>query len=194
MTYEKKKHLRREMRRHRLAYHGTVKQEEVNGRLLSFFRTLMIPTDRIIAGYMALEAELNITPLLETLFEEGYRVCLPVVIDPAQPLVFRQWSPGDLLINDSMGIPAPAPVAPAVDPDVLLVPLLAFDDQGNRLGQGMGHYDMTMAALSAKKPIMAIGMAYEAQKIAPMPTYPTDYPMDVIITDQKIHHITPKNL
>lgn len=194
MTFEKKKHLRQEMRRHRLVYHGTIRQEEVNERLLSFFRSLNIPTDRIIAGYLALEAELNITPLLETLFEEGYRICLPVVVDPTQSLIFRQWSPGDLLINDSMGIPAPAADASVVDPDVLLIPLLAFDEQGNRLGQGMGHYDMTMTLLSAKKPVLAIGMAYEGQKISPMPTYSTDYPMDVIITDQKIHRSIKKDL
>ncbi len=194
MTSEKKKYLRQEMRRHRMAYHETIQQGEVDERLLSSFRSFGIPTDRIIAGYVALEAELNITPLLETLFEEGYRICLPVVIDPTQPLIFRQWCPGDSLIKDSMGIPAPASDALVVDPDVLLIPLLAFDEQGNRLGQGKGHYDMTMTLLSAKKTILAVGMAYEGQKISSMPTYPTDYPMDVIITDQKIHQVVKKDL
>lgn len=187
MTYEKKKQLRREIRVHRQRYHDTIQQSEVNDHLLSLFLSLEIPLSQIIAGYIPLGTELNIIPLLESLVKKGYQICLPVVMGPSLPLIFRQWIPGTPLEGDSSGIPSPGADAPLLTPDVLLIPLLAFDDQGGRLGQGMGYYDITLATLSEQKSILAIGVAYEIQKISNVPTHPTDYSMDIIMTDQKIY-------
>ena len=189
MIQEKKKHLRQEVRSYRNKYHKTVQQSDINSALISAFLSLEISKSQVIAGYISVGAELDITELLRVLREEGYQVCLPVVLDSSQLLQFRQWTPETPLIKDSADIPSPGPEASILIPDVLLIPLLAFDEQGNRLGQGMGTYDKTLAALSARKPILTIGMAYDIQKISHVPTHSTDYPMDRIITEKHIYDL-----
>jgi len=75
--------------------------------------------------------------------------------------------------------------APEVDPDVLLVPLLAFDRNGNRLGYGAGYYDMTIAALRAKQPVVTVGIAFAAQEVDEVPTTPRDVRLDLVLTERE---------
>lgn len=108
--------------------------------------------------------------------------CLPVVTGRGQPLVFRGWQPGAALVPGAFG--ALVPVAGAVcTPQVLVVPLLAFDGQGGRLGYGGGFYDRTLAVLRAEGAPLAIGLAFAAQQLPEVPREATDLPLDLIVTE-----------
>jgi len=113
----------------------------------------------------------------------GARRALPVVIAPDAPMVFRLHGPGHPLVPDALGIPAPAEGAAEVLPDVVFTPVLAFDRQGGRLGQGGGHYDRTIAALRAVKPVLVIGVAYAGQEVDEIPAEPHDQRLDAILTE-----------
>jgi len=111
---------------------------------------------------------------------------LPCVEAAGAPLVFREWSPGDDLVEEPFGTRAPAPAATRHDPDVLLVPLLAFDRSGYRLGYGGGFYDRTLEALRAIKSISAVGVAYAAQEVQAVPRGERDQPVDLIVTEREV--------
>jgi 5-formyltetrahydrofolate cyclo-ligase len=108
---------------------------------------------------------------------------LPAVVDRDQPLVFRQWDPGDFMEPDALGIPGPAASARVVEPDVIFAPVLAFDRRGGRLGQGGGFYDRTIAALRLKKPVLVIGVAYSGQELTDVPMTAHDERLDAILTE-----------
>jgi 5-formyltetrahydrofolate cyclo-ligase len=103
--------------------------------------------------------------------------------DRPGPLVFRLWRAGEPLARSPFGVPEPGPDAPAVDPDLVLVPLLAFDRAGRRLGYGQGHYDRTLAALRARRRVLAIGLAFAAQEAERVPTDDRDALLDGIVTE-----------
>lgn len=113
----------------------------------------------------------------------GARRALPVVVARGAPLVFRLHEPGDPLVPDVLGVPAPGPDAPPAQPDVVFAPLLAFDRRGGRLGQGGGFYDRTLAALRAQGPVLVIGVAYAGQELDAVPMGPHDAPLDGILTE-----------
>jgi len=113
----------------------------------------------------------------------GGAAALPVVVDREGPLAFRLHRSGDRLAPDAMGILAPPPEAPQVEPDVIFTPVLAFDRRGGRLGQGAGCYDRTIAALRALKPVVVIGVAYAGQELADVPMAPHDQRLDGILTE-----------
>ena len=104
----------------------------------------------------------------------------------------RAWAFGEPLASGVWGIREPGPDAPEVDPDILLVPLLAFDRRGHRIGYGAGYYDMTIAALRAKKPIVAVGIAFAAQEIAQCPTTPRDARLDLVLTEREVIDLRAK--
>jgi 5-formyltetrahydrofolate cyclo-ligase len=135
-----------------------------------------------ISAYAAIGSELDAFPLLERLARDGYRLCLPVITPLGNPLVFRAWAPGVPLVPRKWGIREPADTAPAVEPDVLLVPLLAFDDDGHRLGYGGGYYDRTLRRLRDMKPVIAIGLAYDTQEIGEVPVEAHDQRLDFVLT------------
>ena len=108
---------------------------------------------------------------------------LPAVTRRGGPLVFRRQAPGQLLIPDALGIPAPAPDAAEVLPDIVFTPVLAFDRRGGRLGQGGGYYDRTITALRARKPVWVVGLAYAGQERAEIPMEPHDQRLDAILTE-----------
>src|SRR5690606_28440236 len=114
----------------------------------------------LVSGFLAIGEEIDPAPLVSRLHREGTSICLPVMVGKGQPLAFRTWAPGDLLGTVVWGIREPAETAATVEPDVLLVPLLAFDRFGARLGYGGGFYDRTLRALRGRKPIVAVGLAY----------------------------------
>ena len=140
--------------------------------------------DAVVAGYRPFAGELDPTPLMETFFCEQARLALPVVVSRDAPLEFRSWKPGETLERGVLNIDVPPESAPRLDPDLLLVPLLAVDRKGGRLGYGKGYYDRTLAALRAKKPIIAVGLAYEAQLVGAVPTGRHDETLDWIVTEK----------
>ena len=121
----------------------------------------------IVSGFSAIRDEIDAGPLLARLADQGYRLALPVMQGKGKPLLFRAWAPGDAMDTAVWGIAEPKPDKPVLEPDVVLVPLLAFDSRGWRLGYGGGFYDRTLAALRARKPIVAVGLAYDEQRSTP---------------------------
>ena len=109
-----------------------------------------------------------------------------MVVGRGKPLIMRAWSFGAPLRSGVWGIREPPVEAPEVFPDILLVPLLAFDRTGHRIGYGAGYYDMTIAELRAKKPVVAIGIAFAAQEIAAVPTTPRDARLDLVLTERDV--------
>jgi 5-formyltetrahydrofolate cyclo-ligase len=139
----------------------------------------------IVAGYSPIRSEIDPIPLMQHLAAQGARLALPVTIARDEPLMFRIWSPSDALVRGSLGIPEPAPEAPQLIPDILLVPLAAFDRAGHRIGYGAGHYDRTFAQLRAIKPFISVGVAFDTQEIEAIPMQPHDVALDYVLTETR---------
>jgi len=144
------------------------------------------PEGAVVSGFWPIGKEVDIRPLLQTLRERGHAVVLPVTPKRGNPLSFRRWRPGDALEPERFGTFRPIG-EPAV-PDFLLVPLLAFDRRGHRLGYGAGFYDRTLAALPSGR--YALGVAYAAQEVPEVPAGPTDIRLDAVATDRGIILVT----
>jgi len=146
--------------------------------------TLGLRREGVVAIYKALGAEIDPRPLGEGLRKLGWRTALPAVEAQDAPLTFRQWTPGEPLAKDLTDLAAPLPSAPEVRPDLVIVPLLAFDRAGGRLGQGGGFYDRTLEALRGDGPAPPfVGFAYAGQEIAQVPSEPHDQTLDGILTE-----------
>jgi 5-formyltetrahydrofolate cyclo-ligase len=146
---------------------------------------LAIAPGTIVSGFMPLKSEINPLPLMRKLADAGAALALPVVAGHGKPLIMRSWQWGGPLVAGVWGIREPAPEAPPVDPDILLVPLLAFDRNGHRIGYGAGYYDLTIARLRAKKPIAAVGIAFAAQEVGTVPITGFDAPLDLVLTENE---------
>jgi 5-formyltetrahydrofolate cyclo-ligase len=144
-----------------------------------------VPAGAIVSGFSPLKSEINPVPLMRAFAAAGASLALPVVAGRGKPLVMRAWSFGAPLVAGVWGIREPPPSAPQVFPDILIVPLLAFDRAGHRIGYGAGYYDMTIAQLRGIKPVIAIGVAYAAQEIAEIPTTPRDARLDFVLTERE---------
>jgi 5-formyltetrahydrofolate cyclo-ligase len=145
-----------------------------------------IAPDTRVSGFMPLKSEINPLPLLQKLAEAGARLALPAIAGRGKPLIMRAWEFGAPLDRGQWGIREPKPDAPEVEPDVLLVPLLAFDRAGYRLGYGAGYYDMTIHRLRALKPVTAVGIAFAAQEVPKIPTTPRDERLDLVLTEREV--------
>lgn len=137
---------------------------------------------RIAAAYRPIRTEIDPTPLMLALRDQGVRLCVPVILGPARPLVFREWTPDSPMVPGAFGAAIPANGADLV-PDLCLVPLLSFDAAGWRLGYGGGFYDRTLAGLRAAGGVRACGFAYAAQQVDAVITEPTDQRLDAIVTE-----------
>lgn len=137
----------------------------------------------VVAGYSPIGDEIDPTPLLETFHCEQARLALPRVDGKSEPLSFRAFSPGDELEIGVFGVKAPAARAAVLKPSLILVPLLAFDVTGRRLGYGGGFYDRTLAALRKEGPVVAVGLAFEAQRVHRVPTDTLDQRLDYVVTE-----------
>jgi 5-formyltetrahydrofolate cyclo-ligase len=147
---------------------------------------LAIALGTIVSGFMPLKSEINPLPLLQKLAEAGARLALPAIAGRGKPLIMRAWEFGAPLERGQWGIREPKPVAPEVEPDILLVPLLAFDRAGYRIGYGAGYYDMTIHRLRALKAVTAVGMAFAAQEVPKIPTTPRDERLDLVLTEREV--------
>ena len=139
----------------------------------------------VVAGYSPIRSELDPTPLMQSLAAQGARLALPVITQRGQSLRFRVWHAGDRLLPGSLGILEPSPAATEIVPDIVLVPLAAFDRTGHRIGYGAGHYDRTLAGLHKSKGFAAIGLAFAAQEVKTVPALQHDVPLDYVLTETK---------
>lgn len=140
----------------------------------------------IVAVYWPIRSELNTRPLIDALAAAGLRVTLPVMHRVRHPLVFRDFTPGDALLKGPYGLSEPAEDRQARDPDIIFAPLAAFDRACRRIGYGGGIYDATLAQLRARKPIIAIGLAYSSQEVERIPTEPHDQLLDFVLTEKEL--------
>jgi 5-formyltetrahydrofolate cyclo-ligase len=134
---------------------------------------------RALAGYMPMRTEIDPLPAMAA--HDG-PVGVPVIMGAGQPLRFREWSPGVAMVPGDFGALIPAEGA-WVEPEVLIVPMVAFDARGYRLGYGGGFYDRTLEGLRAKRPTLAVGFAFAAQEIDAVPIEPTDQRLDAVVTE-----------
>ena len=141
----------------------------------------------VVSAYWPMGDELDVRPLLAALHGRGHPCCLPVVEGAGEPLVFRAWTPSTSLVPAPFGTSVPPDDAPVMTPEVLIVPLLAFDVRGYRLGYGGGFYDRTLAALrAAGKPALAVGVAFEGQRADEVPVDGNDQRLDMLVTERRM--------
>ena len=140
----------------------------------------------IVSGYSPIRSEIDPAPLMRRLAEQGAKLALPAVLARGKSLAFRAWSPDDRLMLGPLGILEPSPAAAELVPDIMLVPLAAFDPLGHRIGYGAGHYDYTLAHLRKMKAITAVGIGFSAQQIKAVPALPHDVALDYVLTEKKV--------
>ncbi len=189
---EEKNHLRDRLliRRNELFAIGASEALATN-----FFSKVEMRDGAAVAGYWPIRGEIDPRPLMGVLHCRGYRCGLCVVENPGKPLVFRSWHPSMKLVSGPFGTSIPPKGTANLVPEFILVPLLAFDDSGYRLGYGGGFYDMSLASLRAntKSPI-AVGLAYEGQVISSVPHDSLDQRLDWVITEARIRRIDREQL
>ncbi len=151
-----------------------------------FFRAVPLKPGEIVAGYWRIKDEMDCQPILVRLMDGLQPVCLPVVLGDEEPLELRLWEQGAPLYEAGFGTLAPSELAPKVEPDIILMPLLAFDKRGTRLGYGGGYYDRTLERLTRRPRL--IGIAFAAQELDNVPRDSHDIPLDTIITEQGARH------
>lgn len=143
--------------------------------------------DPLVAFCWPLPGEYDARGLMDRLRARGAQTALPVVVAPRQPMIFRRWTPGEPLATGVYGIQYPAEGEPVV-PDVVLLPMIGFDEGGQRLGYGGGFFDRTLAGLrEAGAPVVAIGVAYELARLPTIDPQPYDVPMDVVVTEACVY-------
>ncbi|HEY4141560.1 MAG TPA: 5-formyltetrahydrofolate cyclo-ligase [Pseudolabrys sp.] len=151
-------------------------------------RPLPVPVTAgmIVSGFSPMKTEINPLPLLRKFAEAGAGLALPCIAGRGHPLIMRAWAFGADLASGQWGIREPTPDAPEVAPDIVIVPLAAFDRAGNRIGYGAGYYDMTLHKLRALKPVIAIGIAFASQETARIPATERDERLDLVLTEREV--------
>jgi 5-formyltetrahydrofolate cyclo-ligase len=147
---------------------------------------LPVAPGAIVSAFMPMQNEINPLPLMQKLAGAGARLALPRIVGRGHPLSMRAWTFGAPLERGQWGIREPLADAPEVDPDILLVPLLAFDRTGYRLGFGAGYYDMTITALRGRKTVVAAGIAFAAQEVPAVPRTERDARLDLVLTEREV--------
>lgn len=181
---KQKKLMRAEARARRAEAHS--RQSGAPERALQHFQDAIgFAQDAVVSGYLPVDDEFDVVPFLAAANHHSCGTGLPFVPGKGEPLVFRAWSPGDPLVDGALNIPVPPDDAPVVVPTLLLVPMLAFDAVGYRLGYGGGFYDRTLSLLKASNPsTLAVGVAYAAQRVDAVPRNHFDEPLDWIVTEE----------
>lgn len=142
-----------------------------------FFNFFDLPSDAIVGGYWPMKSELDIEPLLNQLIEKGFRCALPCIT--SEGLIYRRWEPLAPLEKGLFQALEPLPTAPVIIPNVLLVPLLAFDKEGHRLGYGQGHFDRFLH----QNKVLTIGVGFKGQEVEKIPRQTHDFALDYILTE-----------
>lgn len=138
-----------------------------------------------ISGFWPMGGEIDTRPLLSRLHDLGYRCCLPAVAGKGKPLIFRRWTPETEMAPDRFGVQAPPPGSVEVVPELLIVPLLAFDRAGWRLGYGAGFYDRTLGALRKAGKALAVGVGFAGQEVESVPHDEHDARVDWVVTERE---------
>jgi 5-formyltetrahydrofolate cyclo-ligase len=138
---------------------------------------------RTVSFYWPFRGEPDLRPLMQTVVEGGGRCALPVVVEKKAPLVFRLWKPGERLAAGIWNIPIPADGADVL-PDIVVAPVVGFDNAGYRLGYGGGYFDRTLATLPNHP--LTIGVGYSAAAVSTIYPLPHDVPMEAIVTEREI--------
>ncbi len=179
---DQKRHLRQVMRDKRTAKKGI--NENCFEKLAAvFLKNVPLQPDAVVASYVAIRDEMDPSALDDALRARGHKIALPIIIGEKKSLIFRVYEKGDRLLANPWGVFEPASSATGIEPDVLLIPVLAFDKKRNRLGYGGGYYDRTIKTLRAKKPLLTVGLAYSYQEVAEIPVGINDVPLDTIVTE-----------
>ncbi|PZQ44235.1 MAG: 5-formyltetrahydrofolate cyclo-ligase [Micavibrio aeruginosavorus] len=161
--------------------------EDVENLVALFHESVPLKEGQVVGAYWPLDHEIDARYIIDDLLKKGTCVALPIASRKERAMVFSKWDGKGDLIRGNYGVFVP-PDEKLVEPDVLLVPLLAFDRKGNRLGRGGGHYDATIAKLRATRDILTIGIAYAAQAVLfNLPVEEHDQKMDMIITPSGVH-------
>ncbi|MCX4189671.1 5-formyltetrahydrofolate cyclo-ligase [Methylophaga sp. OBS3] len=156
-------------------------EQKIQSQLLDFL--LPLPAG-IISFYIPIKGEINCQPLIEALLAKGWQAALPKIIAKDTALEFRLWQPDCVMAPETWRIPVPQNTELAV-PNVLLIPLVGFDQYGHRLGNGGGFYDRSLAAIQPKP--LAIGVGLESLKLDDIEAQPHDIAMDYVVTEQTIY-------
>ena len=181
-----KRNLRSAMLAWRAALDEASRRAAADGLLESFRRERPFSVPAVVSGFWPMKEELDIRPLLIELFNQGCELALPVVVGKGQPLIFRAWRPGDALEQGVFGTLHPSPKREVVEPEALIVPLLACDASGWRLGYGGGFYDRTLRGLRERRTVTAMGVAFDGQFLPEeVPHGPGDERLDWLLTDKR---------
>jgi 5-formyltetrahydrofolate cyclo-ligase len=180
-----KSDLRAQLRLRRRELAGT--HPDAGERAAARLPLAQLPSFSVVSGYHPLGGEIDPWPTLRRLADSGARIALPVALDRHSPLIFRTYARGQPLELDAVKIPSPTQAAQTLIPDLVIAPLLAFDREGHRLGQGAGHYDRTLQGLRERGPVWVIGLAYAGQQIERVPCEAHDQPLDAILTETGYH-------
>lgn len=144
------------------------------------------PVGKVAALYHGLGSEVSPLILAGQMREAGWILALPAVEDAeAGRMVFRAWDPAQPLVHDAIGLRSPPPEQAVLEPDLVITPLLAFQADGVRLGQGGGYYDRALEALRARKSVFVLGLAYSGQQAENLPHEPHDQRLDAILTEKE---------
>ncbi len=176
-----------ELRRRALARRDTLTVEQrvdAAKAIAAISLPVELPLGTIVAGYSPINSEIDPFPLMQALAKKNAELALPVIIERNRPLIFRSWSPEEGLVRGQYGIFQPSSDEPEVDPDIVLVPLAAFDRAGHRIGYGRGYYDRTLQNLRAMKRITVIGVAFAVQEIEVVPALAHDEQLDCVLTER----------
>jgi 5-formyltetrahydrofolate cyclo-ligase len=186
VTAARKDALRREALRRRRAVTPSIREAFTTRLTEQGLAIAQRANARAVSAFWPIRDEPDALPLIAALAAHGFRTALPVTVSRAEPLVFRQWRPGDPTLPGAMKIPEPLASAEAVDPDLLFVPLACFDRRGHRIGYGAGHYDRTLALLRAAAPTIAVGIGYGAAETPDIPDEAHDQRLDFILTEREL--------
>ncbi len=149
-------------------------------------RRISLEPGTIVSGFFPIRSEIDPRPLMDMLRQKGARLCLPVILDKTT-IAFRELVRGTELIDTGFGTRGPSPDAPILDPQILIMPLAAFDGQGGRIGYGAGHYDRAIARLKEKGMMPKLyGFAFACQQVPEVPVESHDQPLDVVITENGV--------
>ena len=180
---------KRTLRSAMLAWRGALSEDErraaAAGLVATFARERPFETPAVVSGFWPIKEEIDIRPLMIELHNTGCQLVLPVVQGKGKPLLFRAWRPGDPLEQGVFGTLQPSPRRETLEPDALIVPLLACDEDGWRLGYGGGFYDRTLAGLRSRKRVTAVGVGFNAQLVDEVPHGPDDQRLDWLLTDKR---------
>ncbi|MBI1234165.1 MAG: 5-formyltetrahydrofolate cyclo-ligase [Alphaproteobacteria bacterium] len=185
----RKKRARKAAQARRITAHRT--HPDAGRALVEHFPDELWPAiGTVVAGYRAFGPEIDAGPLMESFHLEQVRLALPRVVGRGQPLAFHHFTPGDELVKGAFGVEEPGEATDRAKPKLVLVPLLAADLRGHRLGYGAGYYDMTLDALRKAGPVTAVGLCYDEQIVKSVPTGKHDQPLDWIVTEQRAIRVT----